>query len=81
MGPRAGLDTEARGKILCLCRGSNLVLPGRPARSQTLYFLSYPAPRHNPKNTKKGTRNERLQLKFYKVTATPAVLNGRDAGH
>jgi hypothetical protein len=24
MGPRAGLDTEARGKILCLCRGSNL---------------------------------------------------------
>jgi hypothetical protein len=25
VGPRAGLDTEARGKILCLCRGSNLV--------------------------------------------------------
>jgi hypothetical protein len=24
---RAGLDTEARGNILCLCRGSN---PGRP---------------------------------------------------
>jgi hypothetical protein len=23
-GSRAGLDTEARGKILCLCRGSNL---------------------------------------------------------
>jgi hypothetical protein len=32
MSPRAGLDTEARGKILCTCRGSN---PGRPARSQT----------------------------------------------
>jgi hypothetical protein len=23
VGPRAGLDTEARGKILCHCRGSN----------------------------------------------------------
>jgi hypothetical protein len=38
--PRAGLDTEDRGKILCPCRGSN---PARPARSQTLYCLSYPA--------------------------------------
>jgi hypothetical protein len=27
VGPRAGLDTEARGKILCLWRGSN---PDRP---------------------------------------------------
>jgi hypothetical protein len=27
VGPRAGLYTEARGKILCLCRGSN---PDRP---------------------------------------------------
>jgi hypothetical protein len=27
VGPRAGLDTEARGKILCLCRESN---PDRP---------------------------------------------------
>jgi hypothetical protein len=24
VGPRAGLDTEVRGKILCPCRGSNL---------------------------------------------------------
>jgi hypothetical protein len=24
VGPRAGLDTEVRGKISCLCRGSNL---------------------------------------------------------
>jgi hypothetical protein len=23
VGSRAGLDTELRGKILCLCRGSN----------------------------------------------------------
>jgi hypothetical protein len=27
VGPRAGLDTEDRGKILCLCRGLN---PDRP---------------------------------------------------
>jgi hypothetical protein len=27
VGPRAGLDTEVIGKILCLCRGSNLVRP------------------------------------------------------
>jgi hypothetical protein len=37
---RAGLDTEVRGKILFLCRGSN---PGRPLCSQTLYCLSYPS--------------------------------------
>jgi hypothetical protein len=38
MGPIAGLDAEARRKVLCLSRGSN---PGRPVRSQTLYWLSY----------------------------------------
>jgi hypothetical protein len=30
VGLRAGLDTEARGKILCLCQGSS---PGRPVCS------------------------------------------------
>jgi hypothetical protein len=34
VGPTAGLDAEVRGKILCLCRGSN---PGRPVRSETIY--------------------------------------------
>jgi hypothetical protein len=38
-GPRAGLDAEARRKILRLCWGSK---PGPPVRSQTLYCLSYP---------------------------------------
>jgi hypothetical protein len=33
VGLRAGLDTEARGKVLCPRQGSN---PGRPARRQTL---------------------------------------------
>jgi hypothetical protein len=39
VGPRASLDAEARGIILCLCRVSN---PGRSVRSQILYWLSYP---------------------------------------
>jgi hypothetical protein len=38
VGFRAGLDTHARGKTGCLCRGSN---PVRPVRSQTLYCLNY----------------------------------------
>jgi hypothetical protein len=32
VGRRAGLDTEARGKILCPCRGSN---PDRPNTAET----------------------------------------------
>jgi hypothetical protein len=58
--PRAGLDAETRGKILCLCRGSN---PGRPARGQTLCWLSYPA--HN------GVYAYRqIQLYYYNYLAT-----------
>jgi hypothetical protein len=30
VGPRAGLDADVRGKILCLCRRLN---PGRPVQS------------------------------------------------
>jgi hypothetical protein len=37
-GPQTGLDTEARGKILCLCRGSN---NGRPVVHSTLFSLIY----------------------------------------
>jgi hypothetical protein len=40
VGPRAGLDTEVRGKILCPPPGIEPRSPGRPARSQTLYCLS-----------------------------------------
>jgi hypothetical protein len=40
VGLTAGLNTEVRGKILCLCRGSN---SGRLVCSQTLYWLSYPS--------------------------------------
>jgi hypothetical protein len=42
VGPRAGLDTEATRKILSLLPGIQPRSPGRPARSQTLYCLSYP---------------------------------------
>jgi hypothetical protein len=41
VGLRAGLDTEARGKILSTLSGIEPRSPGRPARSQTLYWLSY----------------------------------------
>jgi hypothetical protein len=34
VGQKADLGTEARGKIGCLCRGSNT---GRPVCSQTVY--------------------------------------------
>jgi hypothetical protein len=39
VGPRAGLDTEVRGKILCLCRGSNLDRPVvQPVVNQLVYY-------------------------------------------
>jgi hypothetical protein len=38
VGLRAGLNTEVRGKILCLCRGSNLDRPVKPvARHYTAW--------------------------------------------
>jgi hypothetical protein len=43
VGPKAGLDTEARGKIFSPLLGIEPRSPGRPAHSQTLYRLSYPA--------------------------------------
>jgi hypothetical protein len=43
VGLRIDLDTEARGKILWPLPRIEPRLPDRPARSQTLYWLSYPA--------------------------------------
>jgi hypothetical protein len=40
VGPRAGLDTEDRGKNPLPLPGIEPRSPGRPARSQTLYCLS-----------------------------------------
>jgi hypothetical protein len=43
VGPRTGLDTDERVKILLLLLGIEPRSPGRLARSQTLYCLSYPS--------------------------------------
>jgi hypothetical protein len=40
VGPRAGLDTENKGKNPLPLPGIEPRSPGRPARSQTLYCLS-----------------------------------------
>jgi hypothetical protein len=42
VGPRAGLDTEVRGKILCLCRGSNPVRP--VVQSVARHYTAWDAP-------------------------------------
>jgi hypothetical protein len=44
VSPRAGLDTEVRGKIPCPCRRSNPDRPVVQSVVKTLYWLSYPAP-------------------------------------
>jgi hypothetical protein len=54
VGPRAGLDKEARGKILSPLPGIETRSPGRPARSQTLYWLSYPAHCETSKKVKQS---------------------------
>jgi hypothetical protein len=41
VGPRAGLDTEVGGKNPLPLSGIEPRSPGRPVRSQTLYWLSY----------------------------------------
>jgi hypothetical protein len=53
VGPRAGLDTEARGKSFAPLLGIEPRSPGNPALSQTLYWLSYPA-HHINKSSKPG---------------------------
>jgi hypothetical protein len=44
VGPRVGLDAEARGKILTPLPGIEPRSPAPSVRRQTLYWLSYPAP-------------------------------------
>jgi hypothetical protein len=60
VGPRAGLDAGARRKILCPCRGS---IPDHPARSHTLYCLSY-----------RGSRCTKNNSSQYCTRRTPDVL-------
>jgi hypothetical protein len=56
VGPTAGLDTEVRGKILFLCRGSN---PDRPVFQYIVIHctdLATPAPVNNNKEKKHKIR-------------------------
>jgi hypothetical protein len=46
VGPRPGLDTEDRGKVPSPLLGMEPRSPCRSARIQTLYWLSYSAPRN-----------------------------------
>jgi hypothetical protein len=39
VGPKAGLDTEIRGKIYCLCRGSNL--DGPVVQSVARHYINW----------------------------------------
>jgi hypothetical protein len=43
VGPRAGVDTDVTGKVLSPLPGIEPRSPGRPVRSQTLLWLSYPS--------------------------------------
>jgi hypothetical protein len=43
VGPRAGLDKRGRGKVLCLCRRSNLDYPVVQSVARRYTDLSYPA--------------------------------------
>jgi hypothetical protein len=56
VGPTAGLDAEVRGKILCLCRGSNA---GLPVYGRTLHWLSY------PKNENKYLKEVNEKITFF----------------
>jgi hypothetical protein len=44
VGPRAGLNSEVKGKFLLLLPGIEPREPGRPVRSQTPYWLRYQIP-------------------------------------
>jgi hypothetical protein len=65
VGLRTGLDTEARGKILFLFRGSN---PGRPVCSQILYCLSYSDFLNNTYEHERDTPYTEIQRPFLQVS-------------
>jgi hypothetical protein len=66
VGPRAGLDTEATGRILSPLPGIEPRSPGGPARSHTLFSLSYPAhTRHIDGGVKKRNNIQRSSLLTY----------------
>jgi hypothetical protein len=68
VGLRAGLDTEAIGRILCPCRGSK---PGCPVCSQALCWLSYS---NSPHSLIKFHILPRSCLVVYFITINTAVI-------
>jgi hypothetical protein len=69
VGPRAGLDTEDRGKILCPRRGSN---PDRPVvQPVARHYTAWPNPNSRIGSRRKMTRwRQRLVLRI-KITLFP----------
>jgi hypothetical protein len=71
VGPRAGLDTEVRGKILCPCRGSN---PDRPVIQPVVrHYTAWASPIYIPigfigsiKKITRGKTNEKEQREIQK---------------
>jgi hypothetical protein len=66
VGPRAGLDDLEKRKFLTLL-GLELRPLSRPARSQSLYRLSYP-----------GSRNRPIRLEIYSTGNQSLYINNRD---
>jgi hypothetical protein len=68
VGPRAGLDTEARGKISCLCQGSNLDRPVVQSVARHYTDWATPAPTclfklfNNPVESLSRRRNMNIKL-------------------
>jgi hypothetical protein len=77
---RAGLDTEARGKILLPLPEIEPRLPSRPVRSQTLYWLDYPGSRIPPLGIFSMMWNLLRKILIIKKPAyvsTPQLIGGR----
>jgi hypothetical protein len=74
VGPRAGLNTEVRGKILLPLPGIEPRSPGRPARSQTLYCLSYAADRNKKDLIYPGRVSNRVLYMY--VVLSVSVFSG-----
>jgi hypothetical protein len=70
VGPRAGLDTEARGKIICPCRGSNL---DGPLVDRHCTVRATPAPRLSKYEAEMPSTQS--QLEFMCICASHKILN------
>jgi hypothetical protein len=72
VGPRAGVDRGAVGKILSPLPGIEPRSPGRPACSQTLYWLSYPGSHKFFASVGDRTHVVQSVVRHYSDWATPA---------